>query len=576
MDDKSTKQYERRAGKVDNSINQQEQRAVRDAQNLIAYAAKSGEVLEDDVLKILIASAEKFGTEEWTSEFALEFWKALAKASKSIDPATVESVRAVSIEPKKRGVWANLMRFIGRSPASRMTNVFTIFTLFVLLILLIFQVYWVVGSSLDSRLSNLLDREVELTRTIATLNEDYDEIELLFKNNEVETAGMIVDHSFQFYFTPEWERETLYILNQIKSIENEMVSIQSQLDRNSYLLLSWASFYKSFLEEGIVPNEELKSQVESLENQVKSIDDTIRSDPDGIIEIRGMENQLSELRTELDNLTNDPNEETALRVQLQNDIAEMTRRLANPDLSQQIINQREIKFNDLNSQVTSLKGQIQLESTKELSFRARLAAGFVLDILQSYILPLLYGLLGASTYVLRSMSTEIKDMQYSVDSNRGYILRLALGTLAGLIVGWFIFLLPGQTFLASISPFAVAFLVGYNIEIIFSFMDNLISRISEAEEKSEETSKPDEGKPKESLEIAPDESTPSKLVEPININTATQTELERISGIGPATAEAIIQHRQEKGPFGKVEDIQKVSRIGADTFEKIKANITVG
>lgn len=576
MDDKSTKQYERRAGKVDNSINQQEQRAVRDAQNLIAYAAKSGDVLEDDVLKILIASAEKFGTEEWTSEFALEFWKALAKASKSIDPATVESVRAVSIEPKKRGVWANLMRFIGRSPASRMTNVFTIFTLFVLLILLIFQVYWVVGSSLDSRLSNLLDREVELTRTIATLNEDYDEIELLFKNNEVETAGMIVDHSFQFYFTPEWERETLYILNQIKSIENEMVSIQSQLDRNSYLLLSWASFYKSFLEEGIVPNEELKSQVESLENQVKSIDDTIRSDPDGIIEIRGMENQLSELRTELDNLTNDPNEETALRVQLQNDIAEMTRRLANPDLSQQIINQREIKFNDLNSQVTSLKGQIQLESTKELSFRARLAAGFVLDILQSYILPLLYGLLGASTYVLRSMSTEIKDMQYSVDSNRGYILRLALGTLAGLIVGWFIFLLPGQTFLASISPFAVAFLVGYNIEIIFSFMDNLISRISEAEEKSEETSKPDEGKPKESLEIAPDESTLSKLVEAININTATQTELESISGIGPVTAEAIIHHRQENGPFGKVEDIQKVSRIGADTFEKIKANITVG
>jgi comEA protein len=174
------------------------------------------------------------------------------------------------------------------------------------------------------------------------------------------------------------------------------------------------------------------------------------------------------------------------------------------------------------------------------------------------------------------MSTEIKDMQYSVDSNRGYILRLALGTLAGLIVGWFIFLLPGQTFLASISPFAVAFLVGYNIEIIFSFMDNLISRISEAEEKSEETSKPDESKPKESVEIAPDESTLSKLVEAININTATQTVLERISGIGPATAEAIIQHRQENGPFGKVEDIQKVSRIGADTFEKIKANITVG
>jgi hypothetical protein len=57
------------------------------------------------------------------------------------------------------------------------------------------------------------------------------------------------------------------------------------------------------------------------------------------------------------------------------------------------------------------------------------------------------------------------------------LLRLALGTLAGLIVGWFIFLLPGQTFLASISPFALAFLVGYNIEIIFSWMDNFINRV---------------------------------------------------------------------------------------------------
>ena len=101
------------------------------------------------------------------------------------------------------------------------------------------------------------------------------------------------------------------------------------------------------------------------------------------------------------------------------------------------------------------------------------------------------------------MSLEIEEVKYSVNANRGYVLRLALGTLAGLIVGWFIFLLPGQTFLASISPFAIAFLVGYNIELIFSVMDNLIKRLSRTgenggqskkiEKSAAETTKPEEG-----------------------------------------------------------------------------------
>ena len=62
----------------------------------------------------------------------------------------------------------------------------------------------------------------------------------------------------------------------------------------------------------------------------------------------------------------------------------------------------------------------------------------------------------------------------------------------------------------------------------------------------------------------------------ININTATQTELETLSGIGPVTAKAIIQYRQENGPFSEIEAIQAVSGIGPVTFEKIREFITVG
>lgn len=61
----------------------------------------------------------------------------------------------------------------------------------------------------------------------------------------------------------------------------------------------------------------------------------------------------------------------------------------------------------------------------------------------------------------------------------------------------------------------------------------------------------------------------------ININTATQAELETLPGIGPVIAQRIIEYRETNGPFATIEDVQNVPGIGPDTFEKIKNLITV-
>ena len=61
----------------------------------------------------------------------------------------------------------------------------------------------------------------------------------------------------------------------------------------------------------------------------------------------------------------------------------------------------------------------------------------------------------------------------------------------------------------------------------------------------------------------------------VNINTATQTQLESLPGIGPSTSVKIINYRNEKGKFTKIEDIKEVSGIGDAKFEKIKDFITV-
>jgi competence protein ComEA len=62
----------------------------------------------------------------------------------------------------------------------------------------------------------------------------------------------------------------------------------------------------------------------------------------------------------------------------------------------------------------------------------------------------------------------------------------------------------------------------------------------------------------------------------IDINTASQSELESLPGIGPTTAQKIIAYREENGPFARIEDIINVSGIGPGTFERIKELITVG
>lgn len=69
---------------------------------------------------------------------------------------------------------------------------------------------------------------------------------------------------------------------------------------------------------------------------------------------------------------------------------------------------------------------------------------------------------------------------------------------------------------------------------------------------------------------------PSSGSELININTASQAELETLPGIGATTAQRIIEYREQNGPFVSTEDIINVAGIGSGTYERIKDLITVG
>jgi competence protein ComEA len=62
----------------------------------------------------------------------------------------------------------------------------------------------------------------------------------------------------------------------------------------------------------------------------------------------------------------------------------------------------------------------------------------------------------------------------------------------------------------------------------------------------------------------------------VNINSATQAELESLQGIGPAKAKAIVDHRKKNGPFRAADDLQNVNGIGPGTMKRLRKDITVG
>ena len=61
----------------------------------------------------------------------------------------------------------------------------------------------------------------------------------------------------------------------------------------------------------------------------------------------------------------------------------------------------------------------------------------------------------------------------------------------------------------------------------------------------------------------------------VDIHTASQAELEVLEGIGPATAKAIVEYRNEHGLFSSVDDLKKMSEIGAGTLKQIRNDLTV-
>lgn len=74
---------------------------------------------------------------------------------------------------------------------------------------------------------------------------------------------------------------------------------------------------------------------------------------------------------------------------------------------------------------------------------------------------------------------------------------------------------------------------------------------------------------------APAADTSAAASAPVNLNSATAEELQTLRGVGPKTAELIVQWREEEGPFQSVDQLLAIKGIGEKTLARLRDQITL-
>jgi hypothetical protein len=116
------------------------------------------------------------------------------------------------------------------------------------------------------------------------------------------------------------------------------------------------------------------------------------------------------------------------------------------------------------------------------STKAKTYAKQTFIFLENYIFPLLAGALGACVSLLRQIFAQLSEKKLHLRLFQSLELRIAVGTIAGIVVGWVS--TPDVSSGISLTPLALAFAAGYGVEIIYNMLDRIVAAFSGKELKT--------------------------------------------------------------------------------------------
>jgi hypothetical protein len=154
-----------------------------------------------------------------------------------------------------------------------------------------------------------------------------------------------------------------------------------------------------------------------------------------------------------------------------------------PDLSEKEEEALQIQPGEADKPEAAKKLIVSYQGVRSAADRVKEYITIFYGAMGSCILPILYALLGTCASLLRSIAKNFKDRTLNIHET--HTARYVTAVIGGAVVGLFPNFSINQT--PAVSPLAIAFLVGYAIELFFSFLDSLVQTFTRPDNPAPET-----------------------------------------------------------------------------------------
>ncbi len=401
--------------------------AVREAVTLLAFASRSGKTIDPSYIKPILEMSRLIVGNNSVVDVDTDREEAFWLAYSAV-VAEIQPVTSDSINATQQYQSEQpLLLWLKRSAAQKTVFRYGLFSLFVLLSIIYFQTYMQMGMCIRDHLQSSFRSQRQSV-------DDYFTLKIKDEDNRLKAMGM---ESYENHIRRLYEKY---------KVELQLAKLRASQDE----LYSWGKKGDSVL------------QRLGMSAGVKQ----------------------SEMPAEMINLFSALSEQNPPEMPNPETIGPKQPEQASPQLDAN--SQFNIELKKANKLII-----LELESMVIPTYIASNESEQVIRVISEFILPLLYGLLGACAYILRDLTNAIASVTFSKSSMINYSLRLIMGPLVGIAVGLFLGT-PTANFtgdstlidnpLSAVAPptvpslgaMALAFLAGYSVEVLFSALDSLV------------------------------------------------------------------------------------------------------
>jgi hypothetical protein len=391
--------------------------SLEDASLLLWFATREGKEVDDEVLRDIVRAQSALRGGAQDPEVEGTFWTAYRKLAKAVQPASIDSILSTYNYPFGYHHGRTGKRRLADARATK--KVYTRFALGILFVLLFFQVYFVVGNTFRASLEKNRDDFDSITGALRSKTTAFASI----RNRPIERNPAALDDVLQ-------PADQEYLADDI--------ALFSDAIESDTTLTKWLK--------SLTPEQQLRFltllDIDNKHYRICRLLDMIEVEL-GVLAFYSVRNEDGK-RIDLDCKIY-----LEQRVEARRDLDQYSDKLHDAEVR---INQLEL--GDLEQALTQPK--------------------VVLVIVGQFVLPLLYGLLGSQAYILRTLSSEIRNVTFTRGSEIRYSLRWPLGMLAGVTLG-LVFVSEHFAGLSAITPLGLAFLAGYGVELLFTGLDRMVS-----------------------------------------------------------------------------------------------------